>query len=252
VNKLFIKLGEGLYQEMDKAKDLTKLIKKSIVDKNGHVKTVWVKMAFDNSADIFKKYSQIGFSERYNEIKETSKISLKVCESFENKIINADLEYCGSFDSQGKLLLSKKGEYDKIELSYKEAQRIKNIEIFTHNHPEKRSFSMEDLILSTCLGVKELRAVHNKTVFSFKISAVNQSSSYFEHYNKIVDFFNKLKEYDDIVEKEFKDLIDSGFLTLEKAYNQHQHVLLNKLLEDVELKKIFHIQYNVIERKDEN
>jgi hypothetical protein len=124
VSRLFIKLGEGIYQEMDKAKDLTKLIKKHVVDKNGRVTTVWVKMAFDNSANIFKKYSQIGFSERYNEIKETSK-------------------------------------------------------------------------------------------------------------------------------KEFKDLIDSGFLTLEKAHSQHQHLLLTKLLEDVELNKIFHIQYNVIERKDE-
>lgn len=45
--KSYIKLGNNLYIPLEKAKDLTKLIKKRIVDKNGHVKTVYVK-ADDN------------------------------------------------------------------------------------------------------------------------------------------------------------------------------------------------------------
>ncbi len=47
MNRVFIKISDGRFFELEKAKDLSKLVKKQIVDKNGNIKTVYVKVTED-------------------------------------------------------------------------------------------------------------------------------------------------------------------------------------------------------------
>lgn len=255
-NRLFIKLGEGLYIDLSKArKDLTKLIKKQIIDKNGHVKTVWVKAIEnvkvgmrDSVEKMFNNYFAMGFSERIGDIKKTSIISSEVCNNFEKLIDNKPEENCGAFNSEGKLIFTKKGKYDEIEFDKLEIDKIRNAEILTHNHPEDMSLSMKDLFMAISFGVKELKAITPNYICSIKFSHKEKSKNKRETFDKYQYLFNIIDKHNQIEAKKLKTKLENKEITKDKYELILDHNVIKNIIKDELFTLGFNIKYEVKKR----
>jgi len=70
-------------------------------------------------------------------------------------------EHCFVFDGQGKVILTKAGDRSSITFTKEEMLTLvatPNV-IFTHNHPQSYSFSVQDVVMAARIHVTEMRAV---------------------------------------------------------------------------------------------
>lgn len=150
MNRLFIKLSEGIYQEMDKAKDLTKLIKKHVVDKNGRVTTVWVKVDEDvnvrRSINVDKRLWFL--NKDNNNVSDLVKFMRK-----------QDYEFCCVTNDGKTSFFKKAGHKSGINFTDEELNKIRDSKQFIHNHPKGHSFSENDLITLIFNNIKEMNIV---------------------------------------------------------------------------------------------
>ena len=101
--------------------------------------------------------------------KEKSKLYKRV-EEFETKFRNRKMENGIYLDSEGNVLLAKKGTKNAIKYNFGEEifLRAKDIAVFSHNHPNDLTFSVDDFKTSWILKIKETRAVGPKNTFILK------------------------------------------------------------------------------------
>lgn len=254
---LFLRLDKTKFIKLEKArKDLTKLIKKQVVDKNGHIKTVWVKVVEtvkvrmrSYANNLFNNYFAMGFSYRFGEIKETSLKSLQASKKMESEIVNAEIEHCGAFNSEGKLIFTKKGEYDKIEFYKSEVNIFKNSEIFTHNHPEDKSFSMEDIFMAISTGIKEIRIISPNYIYSLNFSHKEKSNNDFELVNKYQYLFNKIDKHEHDTSLHLEEMKESGFLTSNEIDIVKDKIMLKNIVEDKEINDMFNMKFTTRRRQ---
>lgn len=160
---LVLKIGKNKYIKLEKAKDLSKLIKKSIFDKNGHVKTVYVKVDEDinikRSTDMEKRLWFL--NKDNNNISDLIKFMRK-----------QNIEYCCVTNNGKTSFFKKAGHKTGINFTNEELNEIKNSKQFIHNHPKGTSFSVEDLSMFLFKNINEIQivcVVNNKnTTYSLK------------------------------------------------------------------------------------
>lgn len=247
---LYIKLYKNFFIKLDKARDLSKLVKKVIIDKNGNKKTVYVKISKKININmrtkiqnLFNVYFSFGIIEKTDKIKDVNEKIINESKIFENNIIKLNMETCGSFDKNGKLIFSKSGNYDEIKFNENEFNKIKNMEIFTHNHPENKTFSMEDIFLLLSSGIKLMRVVSPNYIYSLQISSKNKSKNKRELFDKYNFIFDKIDTINIKTKKHFFTLIKYGKKTLHEASLEHNDKALIDFINDNDIKNILNIKY---------
>lgn len=178
----------GKYYNMDKAKDLTKLIKKRVIDKNGHPKTVYVKV----------------------EEKKDKELNIK---RFIESIRNAKNEHSITVDEDGRLLIYKEGKENQIRYTKQELRKINNAKLNIHNHPIGNSFSPADISFLMRNNIKEIKVVgllNNKKVnYSLKLLRKVEEEEFEKIEESIVETLkDKLKELQD---KIYKNKINKNY-----------------------------------------
>ena len=93
--------------------------------------------------------------------------------------MNKDFETAIAVDSEGRVIINKKGGKSSVDFTQKEGEILKD-SIFTHNHPGGweakegtvgrigNSFSIADILTSINLDIKEIRAVTPNYTFTMK------------------------------------------------------------------------------------
>lgn len=202
---------DNKYYSLSKAKDLTKLIKKRIVDKNGNIKTVYVK-ADDNlnikrSVEIDKR--KWFLNEHNNDIKELSKFMRK-----------QKIEYCCVSNDGQKSFFKKVGHETGIKFYGDDENIIKNSKLFIHNHPKGHSFSLDDLSMFLFKDIKEMRIVSRiKTInINYTIKLLKEIPE--ETKNEMCLRYNTSK-----ISAEFMDMLNSShFAMLSVADEYYQYI----------------------------
>lgn len=96
----------------------------------------------------------------------------KAVVKFENEIRAKDVEHGAFFGFDEKsLILSGKGDASKLAFAFtaNDLEEVKN-SVFTHNHPNGGTFSLEDIIAACDLQLSEIRAVTNTFRFRMEFS----------------------------------------------------------------------------------
>jgi len=154
----------------------------------------------------------------------------KIVSDYENTIRDQTFESCGVFGVDGKHLLHKDGERAYITFTPEEASNFKGA-IFTHNHPNGRSFSKEDVSIACRTGMKELRAItpqsKGKTYILRMKDGTNMSP---DIWDKIEPSFNKNNKE---IHDEFSNKIRSGDMTIDEANAKHYDEMWSRVAEDV-------------------
>lgn len=257
-----LKKDPDYYEDMKKARDLSKLTKKIITDKRGHRRTVWVKvndnkkdvikkiklkMRF-NSHDLINKFNAIGYSERIGNEK-TSEKSLKKSQDIENNISSFDKEYTSIIDKNGNIVLSKTGNYDEIEFDESEIEKIRKTEILMHTHPEDKSFSVEDVFLGLSFGIKEMRVKTPDNTYSFKISQKNKDKNdEFSTERKNRTFMNVIVNINDKLVSHFRKIVPKGVISQGDAEKEHRELLWDMIQKSPILLEDFNIEYRKIKK----
>ena len=96
----------------------------------------------------------------------------------ENEISDLEYEKCFAFDNQGQILFQKSGDKGSIRFTQEEANKLKGIKLFIHNHPQGGSFSPEDIKFLYANNIKAIRAVGQKYTYSAKITKKWDKSIY--------------------------------------------------------------------------
>lgn len=78
--------------------------------------------------------------------------------AFENEVRLATIEHGAAFAADGRLILRKAGEPNRVGYTDAEIESMRG-SLFTHNHPNGASFSFADVRLASRIGLVELRAV---------------------------------------------------------------------------------------------
>lgn len=250
--------ADNNYLKMEKAKDITKLIKKIIINKLGIQQTVYVepeekkeektdvklKMRFDSHSLIFN-FNLIGFEERVGDEKTTEK-ALNKAKDIENNISSFDKEHTNIINEEGKILLSKSGNYDEIDFDEKEINTIRNSEILTHTHPQERSFSAEDVFLALSLGIKELRVKTPENTYFFKISHKSPAKDKNYLKNKNRKFMTVLMNLNDHVTDIYSKKVQAKTISAEEAEKEHREVIWGMVADSPLLADDFNIEYGKV------
>jgi len=191
---LFLKIDNSRYVMLEKAKDLSKLVKKHIVDKNGNVKTVYVKIG------------------------DAEKIKQKL-NRFRKTMIDEKVEHSLTFDKNGKIVNYKIGNENRIQYTKRELSQIKGALFYTHNHPKGGSFSDSDIIFALKNNIKEIECFgedkKNKTgKYSFSLKILKQVND--EKQKEIQNDFKQI--YQDLMMERYNKVI-SGEIT-EKEFSK--------------------------------
>ncbi|OQA66245.1 MAG: hypothetical protein BWY36_00928 [Candidatus Diapherotrites archaeon ADurb.Bin253] len=207
----YLKTPEGKYIRLEKARDLTKLIKKRIVDKNGNIKTVYVRVDEDinikRSLEIDKR--RWFLNENNNDIQELSKFM-----RYQN------IEYCCISNDGKKSFFKKVGHKNGVNFLNAELDKIYNVKLFVHNHPEGHSFSLDDLSMFLFKNIKEMRIVSR--IKNFKIDYILKLSKEVpeEIKNEICIRYNNSK-----LSAESLDILNSShFAMLSVADEYYQYI----------------------------
>ena len=133
-------------------------------------------------------------------------------------------EYGILYDSQGKRILKKRGEKDRIVYTDEETALMLG-GVLTHNHPSGATFSVDDIDMMGRTGVTELRAIGRDGVY-----VIRQPAEWPEGINS----FEKLeKEYSEIqlsLQNEMYEEVLSGRITTDNDYSiEYQRRILDKL-----------------------
>jgi hypothetical protein len=201
---------DNKYYSLSKAKDLTKLIKKQIVDKNGNIKTVYVKI-------------------------EETKDRNRNIKRFIELIRNSKTEHSITVDSEGNLLVYKEGKANQIRFTQQELRKLNGAKLSIHNHPVGNSFSPADISFLIRNKIQEIKVVgmlNNKKVnYSLKLlKNLNEKEIKEIEENIIKIFQNKNK---DLQNKIFENKINKiyaetnflhlALLDLSKKYKDVLH-----------------------------
>jgi hypothetical protein len=153
-------------------------------------------------------------------------------------------EMCISIDKNGKTVLSKKGNESQIIFHKEDIDLLKGSEIFTHNHPIDRGFSLgfsiQDLIVAVSQQIKEMRAhctnhyVNGKGSFVFKKGNLKSEDT--------KAFTSAYKKIDNRIEKHNHKNIYNAINKVERdllitKYNAtHADMVMNELMKTKLLK----------------
>jgi len=221
------------------------IYKESDQKKTKHEK-IKLKMRFDSQILIFN-FNLVGFEERIGNEK-TSEKALSKSEKIETNIDNFDKEFTNVIDTDGKILLSKYGNYDEINFDENEINKIKNSEILTHTHPEDKSFSVEDVFLALSFGIKELRVKTPNNVYFFKISHREKSNHKNELKNKNTTFMNIIVNLNNKVIDILREKVQTKNIGIKEAEKEHREMLWNMVKQSDILLKYFNIEYGEISK----
>lgn len=133
----------------------------------------------------------------------------------ENDIRNDHLENGVVFDENGKILLEKRGQPDRLEFTDSEVLLLKN-RTFTHNHPNGGTFSNKDVLMAATYDILELRVVTPQFRFSMRPSHGRQWCSRMAvqpHYEQAMQQANFI----------VNDLVKTGSLHPRHAKSEYQH-----------------------------
>lgn len=146
---LFLRLSKNLFINLEKGKDLSKLIKKQIVDKNGNIKTVYVRMDnFETTRQKIKKFKKIFMEE--------------------------PKEHGMAISSEGKILNYKIGNESRIIYTKRELRAIRGAKLYIHNHPKGASFSSSDIKFAIENEISEIECFgidkkNDNTAYNFSL-----------------------------------------------------------------------------------
>lgn len=145
---LFLKVNNEFYIKLLKAKDLSRLVKKVIVDKNGHRKTVYVKID-----DIESKKNKLN--------------------KFIESIRKEKIEHSLVIDANYNVILYKSGDKSGIKYTKREISKINNSYRLIHNHSTGESLSPQDLFFALGNSIQNFEIVgmenNRKVNYSLKI-----------------------------------------------------------------------------------
>jgi hypothetical protein len=182
VSRLFIKLGEGIYQEMDKARS-HKYINRKPDGKGGWIYTYYKKPFSNSYALNYEDVREFGYDKAVQIYKDTEEIR------------NKSIEHLICYNSEGNSILFKKGKEITVFLNKNEIEKIKNSRIMIHNHPNGSSFSPKDILSSLENNIKEIRVIgqigNKKTNYFLKILKTITDKNIID--NIIDSYFETLK-----------------------------------------------------------
>ena len=196
----FLKINDN-YIVLEKAKNLTKLIKKVIINKKGQQQTVYIKP----DVDVFKmKEDQIN--------------------KFIESIRNEKIEHSLTVNNKGEVLVYKIGKENQVRYTQQELRKINGAKLSIHNHPIGNSLSPTDVNFSIINDIKEIKVVglfdNKKVNYSFKIKKTilkEEIESFQREYNK-----TSSETYFDL-----KNKIYTNEITSSDASNNFFHYVLN-------------------------
>ncbi len=155
-------------------------------------------------------------------------------EKKENEIrMNAKFETSVGFDSNGNVILDKRGRSRSVRFTSEECKMLKDA-VVTHNHPGGwaypensimrigSSFSPEDIAFTIGNDLSEFRAVTPNYTFVIKRPATGWGVS-------VSDINKSINELNRSITKENKLLIKKGLITPEHASVTHWHKLNREL-----------------------
>jgi len=196
---MFLFINNKIFN-LNKAKDYLKLTKKTIIDKNGKKKTVYVRIDFNDKIK--------------NQIE-------KYIESIRNDIVENSI----CLDSNGKVLVHKIGSENNIFYTKREITKMKGAKLYIHNHPNGSSFSIADISFLLHNNIKKIVAVG---------SVDNKKINYSLELLKSVDLVqrnNLLRGYLETNKKELENvqrLIYDKKISQKKATRFFRHFVMEK------------------------
>lgn len=255
---LYLRVGENKYIKLEKA------INHKYVRREPNGKGGWkyfyadkdnklsVRMANynDKSLKIYNNFKEDIFSERHGSIQPTSSISVIKSIAIEKEIVkNTGFETGAAFDKNGKLLIKKKGVYDKVNFIDPEYRIINGSEIFTHNHVMDKSFSDDDLIFALVLGVKEMRIISPLKIYSFKISYKNKSKDLKDLTDSMNVFQRQLAKHKNKTKQSLIEDCLNNIKTEQESFLLEDKLIIEKLLNDNEIIDLFNIEYKEMDHE---
>lgn len=164
---------------------------------------------------------------------------------FEEIIYSKDYEVGGMYDDDETLFMKIEGEARQIDLRGFNKEHGYN-RIFTHNHPSwikdehpgrGNSFSVRDIMTSLNFGLKEMRAVTKKYVYSMKFDEIMwiEGRKFEKGHLTRLDFdrvFRRINRINREVTNEFQYLVDTGKLTENDASYSHWDEVWTRFVEN--------------------
>lgn len=257
-NKLYIRLKDNLYIDLIKARS-HKYISRKPDGKGGWIYTynesentdknydkIKLRMRFD-AHKLFFDYNFVGFEERVG-YEPTSSKALATAKSFEENIPSDNKEHVAVINEKGEILFTKTGVYDETIFNDDEIKKIRNAEIITHNHPEDKSFSAEDVFLALSLGVKEARVKTPNNTYFFKISHKQKSKTENELKNKNSTFMSVLVNLNNEIIKYLRAKVKRGESNQKEAEKEHREFLWGIIENTLLLSENFNIEYGKVKK----
>ena len=141
---------------------------------------------------------------------------------FESNVATLKYEKCHCVDEDGRFVLSKEGEKSQISFTEDERETIRNRKgvVFSHNHPSGTSFSREDIVFAAAHGLKQIRAVGDKYVYTMESAGEWMSPK---------EIAEVSGQEDKNVRREFTDKILGGRMTVEDAESSHWHEVWTRI-----------------------
>lgn len=164
------------------------------------------------------------------------KDNTKTITNFETKIRDQDFETAGIFDDNGKLILEKNGETDRVVFTKEEIDSFEGMTL-THNHPKGDSFSPMDLKFACAGKMKEMRVTSRRNGKTFILRASDGSNMRPELWDDnndmgITGLGFIVGTYDDDVRYDFRSRIQSGDMTVAEADGSHWQEVWKRVTEN--------------------
>lgn len=149
----FFRINKYLFIRLSKARDLSKLVKKVIIDKNGNRKTVYVRIS-----DELNKKRSLDF-EKKKWFMDKNNNNIKELINFMRK---QDIEYCCVTNDGENAFFKKVGNKKRVFLIPEELKKIQGSKIHIHNHPKGRIFSPDDIFFMLSNDIKNIYVVYKE------------------------------------------------------------------------------------------
>lgn len=160
-NRLIIKLADGLYIDLSKARS-HKYISRKPDGKGGWIYTYYKKPVGNSYAVNYNDMRDFDYEKAVQIYKDTE--SIRNIKNYEHSKI---------YDNKGIVLLYKIFPKTGGSFTNEELNKIENSKLLIHNHPSGDSFSTKDIQLIIEKNINEIRAIgqkeKTKTIFSLKL-----------------------------------------------------------------------------------
>lgn len=199
----------------------------------------------------YKKESSATATKSESSVTKSTRVVEKL-KFFEDKIVRESgnkFEIAYVCSPEGNDILYKEGNKDSIAFDPEEINILKESKaIFTHNHPNSRCFSLQDLILSIHLKMQEIRAVAVESIkgngtWVFEVGSLKEYSEFKQEYTRINnsihdEIFEKMREAKEISDEEEDKVITYGNLA-------HHYLVLDRLMNNTYYGKKIQKENNV-------